>query len=113
MLNDEIRNTLLKIARRSLETAFSHEVYTVPEINMMRGAFVTLRKNGELRGCIGFLEGIMPLSDQVFTLARDAAFKDYRFPPLSESFPYPDVVRFSFRRLLMRQDGAGRKCCQP
>lgn len=85
MLNDEIRNTLLKIARRSLETAFSHEVYTVPEINMMRGAFVTLRKNGELRGCIGFLEGIMPLSDEVFTLARDAAFKDYRFPPLSES----------------------------
>ena len=85
MLSDEIRNTLLRIARRSLETAFSHEVYTVPEINMMRGAFVTLRKNRELRGCIGFLEGIMPLSDEIFTLARDAAFRDYRFSPLEES----------------------------
>ena len=29
MLSDEIRNTLLRIARRSLETAFSHDVYTV------------------------------------------------------------------------------------
>lgn len=85
MLNKEVRKQLLMIARKSLETAFSHEVYTVPEINMMRGAFVTLRKNGELRGCIGFLEGIMPLSDEIFTLARDAAFRDYRFLPLSES----------------------------
>ena len=85
MLNKEVRKQLLMIARKMLETAFSHEVYTVPEINMKRGAFVTLRKKGELRGCIGFLEGLMPLSDEIFTLARDAAFRDYRFLPLSES----------------------------
>ena len=46
------------------------------------GSFVTLRRNGELRGCIGDLEGRRPLVVGVAEHAFAAAFRDPRFPPL-------------------------------
>ncbi|MGK5094994.1 AmmeMemoRadiSam system protein A [Deltaproteobacteria bacterium TL4] len=45
-------------------------------------SFVTLRKNHELRGCIGSLQAHRRLADDVLDNAYHAAFKDYRFPPL-------------------------------
>ncbi|MFW6129489.1 MAG: AmmeMemoRadiSam system protein B [Candidatus Aminicenantaceae bacterium] len=50
-----------------------------------RGAFVTLKKNGLLRGCIGFIEPISPLYETVLQAAIYAACKDARFPPVSAS----------------------------
>lgn len=47
-------------------------------------SFVTLQKNGELRGCIGSLEAHRPLVEDVVHNAYAAAFSDPRFPPLSE-----------------------------
>ncbi|MDR2509079.1 MAG: AmmeMemoRadiSam system protein A [Spirochaetaceae bacterium] len=48
------------------------------------GVFVTLRgARGELRGCIGRLEGAAALWDAARDLALAAAFEDPRFPPLS------------------------------
>lgn len=44
------------------------------------GAFVTLTKNGQLRGCIGHIIGTMPLIDTVGQMARAAALEDPRFP---------------------------------
>lgn len=53
-------------------------------LNTNRATFVTLQKNGELRGCIGMLEPIRPLAEDVAHNAYAAAFSDPRFPPLAE-----------------------------
>ncbi len=47
-----------------------------------RGAFVTLRKAGELRGCIGYTEPAAPLGRTVIQAAVLAASEDPRFPPV-------------------------------
>lgn len=44
-----------------------------------RGAFVTLTRRNQLRGCIGYIEGIKPLVDAVMDNARSAALNDPRF----------------------------------
>lgn len=48
-----------------------------------RGAFVTLKKHGELRGCIGHMMEDEPLAKIVGTMAIQAAFNDRRFNPLA------------------------------
>jgi AmmeMemoRadiSam system protein A len=50
-----------------------------------RGAFVTLKKNGELRGCIGYSSPLKPLGLTVRDVAAFAAVKDTRFPPVAPS----------------------------
>ncbi|NLY41396.1 MAG: AmmeMemoRadiSam system protein A [Desulfovibrionales bacterium] len=47
------------------------------------GAFVTLKKNGQLRGCIGNVTGQGPLAETIERMACAAAFEDPRFPPLT------------------------------
>jgi AmmeMemoRadiSam system protein A len=47
------------------------------------GAFVTLRLNHDLRGCIGYIESSDPLSSVIDEVAEKAAFEDPRFPPLT------------------------------
>ena len=49
-----------------------------------KGAFVSLHKNGHLRGCIGRIEADQPLSMTVHEMACAAAFDDPRFPSLTE-----------------------------
>jgi len=49
-----------------------------------RGAFVTLHRDGRLRGCIGYIEPVKPLIRTVQEVAVKAAFEDPRFPPLTE-----------------------------
>lgn len=49
------------------------------------GAFVTLKRGGELRGCIGTLECRRPLPDEVARIAASAAVEDPRFPPVRAS----------------------------
>ena len=41
-----------------------------------------MKKHGELRGCIGYIEGIKPLWEAVRDMARAAALEDPRFPPV-------------------------------
>jgi AmmeMemoRadiSam system protein A len=48
-----------------------------------RGAFVTLRRAGLLRGCLGHIEGTLPLVETVLHNARAAALSDPRFAPLT------------------------------
>jgi hypothetical protein len=60
---------------RTLETASQ-------KLKEPRGAFVTLYKNGELRGCIGQITARMPLAEAVSAMAEQAAFGDPRFPPV-------------------------------
>ena len=57
-----------------------------------RGCFVTLHKKGQLRGCIGTIEPVRSLADSVEENARNAAFKDPRFPPLTaDELPQIDL----------------------
>jgi len=48
------------------------------------GAFVTLKKSGNLRGCIGNIRSERPLSETIREMALSAAFHDPRFLPLKE-----------------------------
>ncbi len=54
------------------------------ELTAPGAAFVTLKRGGRLRGCIGSSEAYRPLAVDVAENAYRAAFKDPRFPPLTE-----------------------------
>ena len=88
-LNEEEQKELLRIARKSIESKLSHRSMpvlkaTAPPLSEKRGVFVTLHKDGGLRGCIGYIHPIKPLYQAVSEMAIEAAFGDPRFPPLSE-----------------------------
>ncbi len=88
-LSNEEKKFLLRIARASVEGNFSGD-FIVPSffsqsLQEKRGAFVTLHQHGRLRGCIGIIEALYPLQTTVIEMARSAAFKDPRFPPVSAS----------------------------
>jgi uncharacterized protein len=73
---------LLRLARESITTAFSNDEPNINEALHMdeeQGVFVTIHKNGDLRGCIGYPEPVMPLYKAVIEAARSAAFQDSRF----------------------------------
>ncbi len=53
-----------------------------PELSGKRGVFVTLRKAGELRSCMGTFHSDRPLTEEVRDVAESSAFRDPRFPPL-------------------------------
>ena len=91
-LNETNRRSLLDLAYRSIETGMKTEhplnvnLRDYPaELSQQRATFVTLEKNKQLRGCIGMLEAVLPLAEDISENAFSAAFKDPRFPPLSES----------------------------
>jgi AmmeMemoRadiSam system protein A len=92
MISTESKNRLLRIAREAIEFNLKNhlenklELSTLPaELKADGACFVTLTRDGELRGCIGSLEARQPLALDVQEHAVDAAFHDFRFPPLSES----------------------------
>jgi AmmeMemoRadiSam system protein A len=87
-LSAAARRDLLDLARRSLEAAFAGEPPPrlasdrAEAFGLARGVFVTLTKDGALRGCIGTLAPQGELAGVVAEFARRAAFEDPRFPPL-------------------------------
>jgi AmmeMemoRadiSam system protein A len=88
MLTTEQRARLLKVARNCVQAAAAGDpapdVPTDdPDLIRVQGAFVTLKKRGELRGCIGHIEGHLPLIETVAEMARAAALDDPRFPAVS------------------------------
>jgi len=88
MLNDQQRKRLLRIARDSIETYLKTgkklEVNEAdPVLSQEMGAFVTLNKDGQLRGCIGSLTAAQALYLTVRDMAIEAAVDDPRFPALS------------------------------
>jgi len=84
-LNEKEKSELLALARTSVEHAIQHEhAYEPPAsadeaLTQERGAFVTLRKAGALRGCIGYTSAIKPLYLTVRDTATLAAVRDPRF----------------------------------
>jgi AmmeMemoRadiSam system protein A len=92
-LSAEDQSWLLKLARATLESLAPHGD-AVPLENQVihgemppsavekRGVFVSLHKAGRLRGCIGYIEPIVPLYQAVIDNAVNAARRDPRFDPL-------------------------------
>jgi AmmeMemoRadiSam system protein B/AmmeMemoRadiSam system protein A len=86
-LTAEEKAALLKLARKTIEAECRGRKAPTPEaqspaLNEPRGAFVTLKKHGGLRGCIGQIQTREPLVKTVAEMAVAAAFDDPRFPPL-------------------------------
>jgi AmmeMemoRadiSam system protein A len=59
------------------------------------GAFVTIRVDRELRGCIGYVEPTFPLADVVADVAVKAATQDFRFEPLSVADLHSSTITIS------------------
>ncbi len=88
-LNEEEKKELLALARLAVETYLDSgqlpEYHPQDEsLKIPAGAFVTLKKDGELRGCIGFFEPVFPLWETVVRAAVLSATEDPRFPPLKK-----------------------------
>ena len=88
VLADEEKKYLKGLVRLSIVSRLKGERdWTVPEpptetLREEFGAFVTLKIQGRLRGCIGHLVGDKAVYLTVAEMARAAAFEDPRFPPL-------------------------------
>jgi AmmeMemoRadiSam system protein B/AmmeMemoRadiSam system protein A len=80
--------TLLKLARAEIASRLGHKMASPVQagwLNEFGASFVTLTRQGELRGCIGTLEAHRPLGLDVRENAVAAAFRDPRFMPLSRA----------------------------
>ena len=91
MLSISEQRTLLALARETLANHFkpgkkegidSRRYAVTHPLRRKAGVFVTLKKNQQLRGCIGSLIGQKPLYEGVMDNVINAAIKDPRFPPL-------------------------------
>ncbi len=91
------KKALLTFARRTLRRYFDTETVPMPRgfdsrLYQVRGAFVTLKKNGNLRGCIGNLIADGPLCRLVGAMALQAAFNDRRFTAVQpEELPHLEI----------------------
>ena len=89
MVSEEEGKFLVKLAKESIKNYIvRRKIIDVPEdvpdtLKEDMGAFVTLNKDGMLRGCIGYSEPIKPLVNAVIDVAISAAVNDPRFPPVS------------------------------
>jgi AmmeMemoRadiSam system protein B/AmmeMemoRadiSam system protein A len=92
LLNKSERQTLLRVARDTIETYLGSEKVIdptegdyelTPVLRRKLGAFVTLRKHGALRGCIGIIQERTPLYRAVVEYAIHASTQDPRFPPMT------------------------------
>jgi AmmeMemoRadiSam system protein B/AmmeMemoRadiSam system protein A len=88
-LNKEEKQKILEVARLSIIEAVTGERQFLPNVTEDRlkencGAFVTIKENGQLRGCIGYIQAVKPLYETVKDVAKSAAVNDYRFNPVTK-----------------------------
>jgi len=91
-MNDQQKQTLLKVARDTVEAVVVRKTAERPEsddpdLNAPCGCFVTLKNRGRLRGCIGRFISDDPLLELVAEMAKSSATSDPRF------FADPIVLR--------------------
>jgi uncharacterized protein len=93
VLTDDQRRTLLEIARAAITAAVAGGSpgaatrMIFPEVS---GAFVTIRRHGQLRGCLGTLQNCRNLAVDIARCAAEAAQEDPRFLPV-EWAELPDI----------------------
>ena len=92
-LNQAEKKLLLELARSTLQSYLENirvpqekenQFSAYPKLGQKLGVFVTLRKKGDLRGCIGSIIGVEPLYRGVIANAIHAAVDDPRFPRLRQ-----------------------------
>jgi AmmeMemoRadiSam system protein A len=112
-LTDEEKSYLLGLAElsviRSLKNEYSEKDLPSPPPGHLQeglGAFVTIKKGGRLRGCIGRLSDTSPLFVTVSRMALAAAFNDPRFPAVT----YAELAELSYDISIM---GPIQKCPDP
>jgi len=126
-LSDAEKKELLALARSAVEAYVEdgrvvEYAATNPGFLAHRGVFVTLKKKGALRGCIGFIEPVMPLARGVVEAAIYAAARDTRFEPVSknelksldyeisvltplEDMPDPNLIKVGKHGLVVEMNG--------
>lgn len=93
-LGPEQGQNLVKLARQTISERLGRPVeqaaaeklageLAAPAYREKRGVFVTLHKEGRLRGCIGSLTGHRPIAEGIREHALNAAFNDHRFRPVT------------------------------
>lgn len=90
---------LFSIVRNTIQAKFENKKTTLPDekelpelLKRPYGAFVTLKIDGRLRGCIGRFVSADPLYEAVSASACSSAFEDFRFSPLtSKEFEKTDI----------------------
>jgi AmmeMemoRadiSam system protein B/AmmeMemoRadiSam system protein A len=130
-LTDKDKKELLVLARKSILYALANR--RVPEaselgvtvsdaMSVPRAAFVTLKKNSQLRGCIGDVLPQRPLFKSVILNAINAGFNDRRFPPVTAAecndikieisalttpspIPSLDKIRIGIDGVVLNKDG--------
>ncbi len=90
-LTDDDKKVLLLIARRAIENnlgigePFNIDTFNFPILKEQCGAFVTLTKHGQLRGCIGYILSNDFLYETIHDAAIQASSRDPRFPAVSKN----------------------------
>jgi len=89
-LTPEEERACLRLARQALENYFKtgghlHTPIKTGTLKEIRGAFVTLTVDGDLRGCIGYPLPVKPLDETIIEMAVAAASQDTRFRPLASN----------------------------
>ena len=125
-LNGAAREFLLALARRSIRSAAANspeappdEADLPPELAARRACFVTLTREGALRGCVGNLSADCSLARAVWRNAAKAACNDPRFPPVAPEevdrlrieisvLTEPQVLRFESPEELIARLRPGR-----
>jgi len=125
-LTDEEKHYLKDLVRLSILRGLKKRVPELPappteRLRQPFGAFVTLKLQGRLRGCIGHIVGDAPLFETVASMAQAAAFDDPRFSRLElaeferleieisilsplERCPDPERIEIGRHGLLIRKD---------
>jgi AmmeMemoRadiSam system protein A len=111
-LSSAEKQELLELARETVRTFVSEKKvidYQTRDPNLLaeRGVFVTLKKKGELRGCIGFIEPVAALYETVIHSAVYAASEDPRFPPVKSEELKDLDIEVSVLSPLQRIDDPG------
>lgn len=89
-LTNEEKDLLLSLAKKTIAGYVSSGILPKTEIDNPRLAangatFVTINRNGSLRGCIGNIQPVMPLFKSVISNAISASSRDHRFTPMTQS----------------------------
>ena len=94
MAGPDLGKALLGIARSAIGVELGMPGQDKPAhalLGQPGATFVTLKRAGDLRGCIGSLRATRPLGVDVHANAIAAAFGDPRFPPLAR-FEFEEIV---------------------
>ena len=86
MLTDSQKHALVDLARLAVAAKVEGTPAPAPvaiDLPEASGAFVTIKRSGALRGCLGTLQCSRGLAAEVARCAADAASEDTRFPPVS------------------------------